>query len=361
MTDNKLTKNISEAYKKAQGKLLMSIIGMKVMMSHLKISLRRYQVVKIHCTILFVILLCFLISPFWESAAAQTPDLIQIASLDVSLYPEFNRPSMLVRCELHLDEATALPAQITLQIPVDAQSLTVNSLDDQGNPIRLENDAADIGLWKAVQFTSITRVIQVEYYDPNLVKEGDQRIFDYEWLSIYPVDSLRITIRQPFGGSDIRSQPALDEKFDGPGNIEYYTGALGPVPAGNLFTLSLMYIKNTSDPAYPALDVVPAVGVNEMTPGKTPSPLSVVLWLLSFAVAVLFLVGVYFLWFHHKTRENETRLVTGVGIRNPEKQMVFCHECGKRSSPGDIFCSNCGTELRRPEAFQKTLDAQEED
>jgi len=121
-----------------------------------------------------------------------------------------------------------------------------------------------------------------------------------------------------------------------------------------------MYTKNTSNPAYPALAVEPAVDVDEITPGKTPSPLSVVLWLLSFAVAVLLLVGVYFLWFHHKTREGQAHLVDGVGIRNPEKQMIFCHECGKRSSPGDIFCSNCGTELRRPSTFQKSLQVKDE-
>ena len=268
---------------------------------------------------------------------------------------------MLVRYEIQLDEGSRMPVDLTLQIPVDAQSLTISNLNEDNDTLGLQTDVEDIGLWKDVRFTTITRVIEVEYYDPNLVKEGEQRLFEFEWLSIYPVDSLSLTIRQPFGGSDIHSQPAMDEKFTGSGNIEYYTGELGSVPAGEVFTLSLMYTKNTSNPAYPALPVAPAMDVNETTPGKTPSPLSVVLWLLSFAVAVLVLVGIYYLWFHYKTREKQTHVVDGVGIRNPEKQMVFCHECGKRSSPGDIFCSNCGTELRRVDSFTKPLKAQNED
>jgi len=303
--------------------------------------------------ILFLTII-ILMAAFGQPVTAQTSGRIEIATLDVSLYPEFNRPSMLVMYSIELDENTPLPAEITLQIPIDAQSLSTTNLDEDDNVISLNTEAVDIGLWKDVHFTAITRNIQVEYYDPNLVKEGVRRTFEFEWLSIYPVNSLRITIRQPFGASNVHSEPSLDRRFTGAGNIEYYTKELGPIPAGNLFSLIMIYTKNPSNPAYPALVVEPAVTINEETPGKTPSPLSVVLWLLSFAVAVLIMVGLYYWWFHTTTVEEQERVVKGVGIMNPEKQVVFCHECGRRSSPGDSYCSNCGTELRRPKPFQKT-------
>jgi ribosomal protein L37E len=47
------------------------------------------------------------------------------------------------------------------------------------------------------------------------------------------------------------------------------------------------------------------------------------------------------------------RIVQGVGIMNPEKQAVFCHECGNRSKVGDHYCRNCGTELRHLEVFHQ--------
>lgn len=87
--------------------------------------------------------------------------------------------------------------------------------------------------------------------------------------------------------------------------------------------------------------------IDESTPGRAPSPLSVVIWLLVAALAVLILLGIYYWWFQGKTSDEPVRSVPGVGILNPEKQAVFCHECGMRSRPGDYYCSNCGTELRR--------------
>jgi hypothetical protein len=134
----------------------------------------------------------------------------------------------------------------------------------------------------------------------------------------------------------------------GPGDATYYTQDVGTIPAGELFTLNLMYTKDTANLAYPVLEVEPAEPINNTTPGRTPSPMSVVLWLLTVAIAVLLLVSLYYWWFKANMMEKQEGMVQGVGILNPEKQAVYCHECGMRSRPADSYCSNCGTELRRP-------------
>ena len=84
---------------------------------------------------------------------------------------------MLVIYDLILEEATRFPAQVTIQIPVDAQSLSASNVDQDGVNIAIESVVHDIGLWKDVHLTATTPLVHIEYYDPNLVKQGDRRIF----------------------------------------------------------------------------------------------------------------------------------------------------------------------------------------
>ncbi len=116
----------------------------------------------------------------------------------------------------------------------------------------------------------------------------------------------------------------------------------------NRFQLPRNIFTQTS----PGLDVEAADPVDETTPGRSPSPLSVIMWLVTVAVAILILVGLYYWWFQVDLRDKRERFVQGAGIMNPEKQVVYCHECGKRSRIGDSYCSNCGTELRKPTRFE---------
>jgi len=86
--------------------------------------------------------------------------------------------------------------------------------------------------------------------------------------------------------------------------------------------------------------------ITEDTPGRPPSPVKLLIWFLVVAVSMITLVGIFYLWFQKNKKDRRERVYQGIGIVNPESQIVFCHECGKRSRPNDKFCSNCGTELR---------------
>jgi hypothetical protein len=121
----------------------------------------------------------------------------------------------------------------------------------------------------------------------------------------------------------------------------------GQVEAGEAYPVFFQYEKDPSNPAYSALNVYAAEEINDSTRGRTASPLSVVIWLAAVALAVTILVGLYYWWFRRRAADQPTLPVRGVGIDNPEKQAIFCHECGSRSRSGDTYCRNCGTELRR--------------
>jgi hypothetical protein len=298
------------------------------------------------------LLTVFLLSGIaWQPGAAQAPSPISFSSVAVRFYPEFNHPTMLVISEIMLEEDALLPAEVMIQIPLNVQSLEIYNRTKSGDLSPVDYEVSEIGQWQDIRISATTRDVRLEYYDLNLIKENSRRIFDYHWLSNHPVDSLSYTIRLPFGASALQSDPSMDETFIGQDNSEYQTKALGAVASGELKTLTIRYSRDVSDLASTANKVELAAEIDENTPGRSAPPMSVVWWLVAGAVALLLMVGLYYYWFQTNIAKQPERMVQGVGILNLEKQVVFCHECGMRSRPEDSYCSNCGTELRRPTRF----------
>ncbi len=302
---------------------------------------------------LFVVLIAGMLSLPWQPSLAQSFD-IELASVIVNLLPEQGRPSMLVIIEISLGENIEIPQELIFQVPVDADILSVASRAPEGRLILLEWETTAIGDWQDVKFSAVpSRTVRIEYYDPNLIKSEAAREFTYQWLSIYDVEQLSVIVRQPFGASDIVALPSLGQKLAGESGTFYYTLDQGKVEAGVPFMLNLTYVKDPGNLSYPALEVSPISPIDESTPGRTPDPIDVVYWLFAVAIAVLVMVGLYYWWFRVTITHRSGRVVQGVGIMNPEKQAVFCHECGNRSKVGDHYCRNCGTELRRLDVFHQ--------
>lgn len=302
-------------------------------------------------SVILIIILITLMGWFGQPGHSQTQPEINLDLVRIRLLPEYIHPTVLVIYEIFLDATTTLPQELTFEVPEAAEVLRVININAEDRPIELAYQESPIGLWKNLQFTATAHNIRIEYQDPNLARQGDQRTYEFRWLSPYPVSVLSVSIRQPLGASQIQSQPAL-RKLENPlDEFTDYFASFGVVPAGELFTLSFSYIKDPGDLSIPALPVEPASPINGNAPGRTPSPISVILWLLVASVAVIIVVGLYYWRFLINLSAERERVVQGVGIMNPEKQVFFCHECGMRSRAGDRYCNNCGTELRKISQF----------
>lgn len=318
-------------------------------------STLRSRTVKHIKTISIIITVAILLGLTWQFIYAMVQPDIRLDTVKVHLLPEYTHPTVLVIYEIDLDETLPLPQDLTFNFPADAQIITVINFTSEGRPGELAYQETRIGNWKDLQFISTTHRIRIEYQDPNLVRERNNRTYEFQWLSIYPATSLSVFVRQPIGASNIHSQPLLWQLDDYPEEQPVFTGEFGGISAGELFTLSFSYSKEISDPSYPALPVEPARPINQNASGRTPSPVSVILWMLIAGVVVLIIVGFYYLRFRIKEAEKFEHIGQGVGIMNPEWQTFFCQECGLRASPGDSYCSNCGTELRKPTSFEQPL------
>lgn len=265
----------------------------------------------------------------------------------VTLLPEYGQPSVLVTYEIDLAPETPLPKELIFQIPMAAQLRTVASLDDAQDLTPLETDVNLSGAWQEARFTTPTHALRLEYHDPALVRRDDLRSFDYDWRSRYAVEKFSIAVQQPFGASELISDPKLTRIEEDPSAPVFYAGEFGTLESGEMFSLSLRYTRNPENPSYPVLNVSPAAPIDANTRGRTASPLSVVMWLLAVAVAVVIFVGLLYFWASAHTLEKRDEALQGLNMMSADKESVFCHECGMRSKTGDSYCRNCGTDLRK--------------
>lgn len=285
---------------------------------------------------------------------AQSP--LTLATIEVDLWPEYDRPSMLVIYHLFLSPGTQLPATLTLRIPSkagDPYNVAVREADGQLYNASFTRTVS--GDWSMVTVTATALELQFEYYDPDLVKNGAQRSFSYEWQGDYAVSGMTIQVQQPVGASQMETTPSLGNGFSGEGGLTYYNAMVGAVPAGTKFQLSLSYQKSNDDLSAPSLEVQPSTPITSKTPGRTPGPTVIMAWLLA-GLGVLLLAGGG-IWYWRAGRPNPNNKARRRHAARSEKlaesedadDAIYCHQCGHRAGPGDVFCRACGTRLRKEE------------
>ena len=293
--------------------------------------------------VVLILLFCFF-SP--EKAAAQPLSEIQLGSVKVRLFPELNDTSIYVICDIELADDVSSGQSISLMIPDNVEDYFAASIEQNGILTALELTTSYQGQWKVLQFTTPSNKIRLEYKDPNLIVEGLDRSFHFNWFSFYEIETLELQVQAPVSAGKLESYPELAE-YKGVGNNKpYYSTTKGPFPGETLVAFNFWYTRDSSTITNPSLKVELVEAITENTPGRPPSPVKLLIWFLVVAVSLITLVGFFYLWFHKNKKDRRERVYHGIGIVNPESQIVFCYECGKRSRPDDKFCSNCGTELR---------------
>jgi hypothetical protein len=285
-----------------------------------------------------------------KEVQAQTQGSTQFEKVEISLFPEYNQPSVYAIIDITLIENTSLPRELTIQIPSSIDDFFVSYLGKEGYLELKDVKISQENRWKYINLTSPSSTLRIEYNDKNLLIQGDNRTYDFYWSSLYPTYFFSVGINQPDGVGQFEVNKDVEVTAVNKNGIKLLTLRQSPLPSDRLFEFTLSYIK-IGEITYPGLVVQAGDPITENTPGRVPTPWNLAVWLFLIALLILLLVGVYFLWFRKKTSQQRRVLVQGLGIMNPEKMAVFCHECGMRSRPGENYCSNCGTELRKPTSF----------
>lgn len=300
--------------------------------------------------VLFVLLIMSLLLPV--KVHAQNP--ISLSSMVIEIWPEYDKPSVLVIYQMTLSSSTSFPATVSVRIPVTAgEPNAVAERQSDGSLYNISYTRQMVGEWAAINFTTTSSEIQIEYYDQGLTKDGNSRHYQYFWPGDYAIAQLTIKVQQPAGATDMRIAPSLGAGVIGSDNLTYFSQDIGAITAGQNIQITLDYIKTSDALSVDNLPVQP----NAPVPQSTASDLNISTWLpwvFGILGAGLIIGGIVWYWQTGRQRPipQVRRQHARAGSHEPESNSgtseaeIYCSQCGKRASAGDQFCRSCGTQLR---------------
>jgi hypothetical protein len=296
-------------------------------------------------------------------ARADAQATVGFDTLDVSVWPEFDTPTVLVIYKIGLAPKTSLPVEVTLRLPPSVAKTAVVAV---GSAIETVSDQnVDYTFTQGAEFSTVTikataLFIQVEYYDPSLIKTGNQRTYTYEWLGDYSVDKFRFELQKPLKSSNLTTTPVLQSKGVDNNGFEFSDLAQASIKVGQKMTFDIQYQRETDAPSTSFLQVQPSApldpGVSGQSNWSTYLP-----WILGGVGLILLLIagGVY--WVSGSANRTMVRSRKRHTVRKdgdsdagkdgePGGDAAHCSQCGKRAQPSDRFCRVCGSRIRRDEA-----------
>ena len=283
------------------------------------------------------------------AAAAQTLD--RAKSIQVSLWPEYDRSDVLVIYRVTLPDSTPLPAQVRLLIPPDAPELAAAAYRDaSGQLVNAASTRTDGATADEIQVSADGTVLQIEYYLP-LSKANEERQFSFTWPGGLAADDFAFEVQEPVGATAMTVDPAPTSRSTDPAGLTYQLVDLGAQPSDAHPEVSFTYTK--SSPALSAEALAPSVGLAtpESTAGTRLDARSLLPWILLVAGIALIVGGVvYFLRGREQDRPPRLRHRSAPQAEAKDDRVdaspVYCHNCGTQATASDRFCRQCGTPLR---------------
>jgi hypothetical protein len=273
-------------------------------------------------------------------------------TMEIEIWPEYDRAEVLVIYRITLASDVALPTQVSLKIPRAAgapYSLAWQDVD--GSLYNLSYTTQVQGDWLVVTFTPQAEAFQLEYYDPSIKVDQTVRSFSYQWSGDYQVNTLNVSIQQPRTADPMTITPSF-----GAGSLEsdgliYYNKQVGSVDAGVPFKISFTYVKNDDELS---------VGMQPVESADPAQPSGVDLegvlpWIIVAVLAIMIISAV--MWYlltrqrplekvQHRRRRSSAQKKE-IASSATDEESIHCHRCGKKAASGDVFCRSCGTKLRR--------------
>jgi hypothetical protein len=299
-----------------------------------------------------VISLLFLLSlAFFGAAQAQGE--LPLSLVEADLWPEFDRPTMLVIYRITLSPQAALPAELRLRLPTAAGAPNaVASKQPDGSLITIPYTQEAAGEWTWLVFQAPSPELQIEYYDPDLVKDGSSRHFVYTWPGDYAVESFNVEVQQPVGASEMRIKPGMADGKPGSDGLMYYQLDVGQLQEGQPVEITVDYQKTGDELSANSAPIEPSGPLTGASTGRL-SMTQALPWVLGFLGVTLIVGGGVWYWLSGRGKAQEERPPRPrhrpSARAEPLEEAgghVYCHQCGKRASSGDLFCRACGTQLR---------------
>lgn len=296
-------------------------------------------------TLILPALISLLLSlSFLAAGSAAAQETVQFSELVIEIWPEYDRPEVLVIYRGSLSPEVSLPAEVTFEIPAEAGQPNAVAVRDANNQLTTVQFQRTVrGEVADVTFTTTSQDIQFEYYDPALDRSSESRSFTYRWPGNHLVSSAVIQVQEPRGAENLEITPPLGNSFPGSDGLTYYYDRFEPLGREpQEFTVN--YQKAGSSLSFEQQQVQPS-GPIEVQPSLAFEGRSALPWILG-GIGLLLVVGaVLFYWWAGSGKELPAGLKSLFGSQAGIRSGGFCPNCGAARDPGDRFCRSCGRKL----------------
>jgi hypothetical protein len=293
--------------------------------------------------LVFLLLVGLMVFPSTAGAQGGT----KLDSLNIELWSEYDKPSMLVINRFVVSQNTPLPASVTLRFPKDGNLYAV-ALEKNGEPFYKDFDPpVQQGNWQTV-------TIKVESYDPHrieyyqpLTRDGNKREFKYQWFGDYYVKEFSVTIRIPADSTELITSPVLESTATAEnGTVKSGIVTKSEMKMGNSFQFDLQYERTSTTLTNPqaASQVQPVETVGENTPGRVS--ITNLPWIIGGFGLALIVIALFSYWRSTQSGEEKPQRRRHHQNEKEGEEPAYCHECGARAHAGDRFCRTCGSRLR---------------
>ena len=271
---------------------------------------------------------------------------VHFSSLSVDIWPEYDQPAVLMIYRITLSSNTTLPASLSIRIPSETQINAVAIMDSTKGLVNVPYDTSVQGQWSVLKVITNSLQVQVEYYAP-LVKNGSARHIVFVWAGDYAVDKLDANFLRPFSADNVAISLAPTDTSPGQDGLTNYHIQTANLAAGQSFTLTIEYQRHTDDLSISSLPVKAASTPGPDTPGRV-SMTGIYPWVLAGIGVLLIVAGIvgFVVWQRGGQSAIKVKKHTS-HHEDSEDEITYCHQCGKRTQPGDVFCRTCGTRIKR--------------
>ncbi len=296
----------------------------------------------------------------------QAQDVPTLANLEISVWPEYDRPEVLVIYRGMFAVDTPLPVPVEIYLPARVgQPSAVAWVNEGGQQFNQQFTTRVEGDWLVVSFELDTTRFQVEYYDLLSVDPAGQRQYTFSYTADYPINSLAVEFQVPPTADGYTLDPSADSVISGPTGLVYHLADASSLALGDGRSWTFTYKKASADLTVSAF-TQPAVSAPEASPAAEDADNSTV---LVFFVAFVALIGVGAgaFWLGRRTqpapeaasptspgqkRRGSGRGAGGETASRGQRQrltpagsegVLFCAQCGAELRPDSDYCHRCGT------------------
>jgi hypothetical protein len=286
----------------------------------------------------------------------------------IELWPEYDRPEVLVIYRVALSVETALPASLTFYLPGYIETMNAVAYEENGNLFAINQDIIeqrreDVLL---LTFSTPSRQVQLEYYDPLiLTRQGQMRRLDFAFLAPYDIETVSIEVQEPAQAENFSLKPAPARTFTGHDGLNYSVLDLATLAPGDTITLTATYQRESEELSIRQPGVISEHAEDIVEVDSSARQNITLAYILMGAGLVTFLGAIaHWWWFNRRqapaTKRRSTTRLGRAKKRQParpekakvalnssdEVQLGFCYKCGAALRPEANFCHNCGARRR---------------